>query len=373
MRLHLDLPERAQVDALLTARHPASVSIYLATDPASDGQAERIELRNLADEALRQLREAGYDKREVQALEELLQEVQEDAALWAYLARSLAVFATPERLATFRLPNELTSAVEVADRFHVKPLLRALTFPQSAYVLALSQNAVRFLEVLPDGPPEAVEVPDLPQSAVDAVAVPSISGRKPHGRVQGGEGVKMRLGQYSRAVDQALRPVLAGQTVPLVLAAARPLDDIYRQWNTYPHLAAETIGGNPETLSDGELAAAARSVIDGVNAAALAEVRDLFDRRAGEGRAVADLADVARAATYGMVDTVFVDIDALVPGTIDETSGAIDLSDEGGADRYGVLDEVARRVWLAGGRVLAVRRSDIPRDADAAAILRWAL
>ncbi len=40
---------------------------------------------------------------------------------------------------------------------------------------------------------------------------------------------------------------------------------------------------------------------------------------------------------------------------------------------YGVTDEVARRVWLTGGRVLAVRRQDIPGDGPEAAILRYAL
>jgi len=35
------------------------------------------------------------------------------------------------------------------------------------------------------------------------------------------------------------------------------------------------------------------------------------------------------------------------------------------------VDEIARRVWLNGGRVLAVRRDDIPRKSPAAAILRY--
>lgn len=350
-----------------------SVSIYLATDPAGDGQAERIELRNLADEALRQLRAAGHDKRALGALEELLQDLQDDTLLWTYLARSLAVFVTPGHIATFRLPTALASAVEVSDRFHVTPLMRALSFPQAAYVLALSQNAVRVLEVLPAGPPQLVAVPDLPRDAVDAVAVPSISGRQPHGRVEGGEGRKMRLGQFSRAVDQALRPLLAGQSLPLVLSAARPLDDIYRQWNSYPHLAEKTIEGNPETLTDVELAAAARTVIDAINAEALAALHDQVEERANEGRAAYDVAEVARAATYGMVDTLVVDLDAAVAGAVDEASGAVTFAESADAESYGVLDEIARRVWLSGGRVLAVRRADVPRGGDVAAILRWSL
>jgi len=39
---------------------------------------------------------------------------------------------------------------------------------------------------------------------------------------------------------------------------------------------------------------------------------------------------------------------------------------------YGVVDEIARRVWLNGGKVLAVRRADIPGEGSVAAILRYA-
>jgi hypothetical protein len=38
-----------------------------------------------------------------------------------------------------------------------------------------------------------------------------------------------------------------------------------------------------------------------------------------------------------------------------------------------VVDEIARRTWLAGGRVLAVRRDDVPDRASVAAILRYAI
>jgi hypothetical protein len=65
--LHTDIPTRVQVDQLLDHRRPASVSIYLPTDSVSNGQAERIELGNLASEGERQLVEAGTAKAEVAA------------------------------------------------------------------------------------------------------------------------------------------------------------------------------------------------------------------------------------------------------------------------------------------------------------------
>jgi hypothetical protein len=158
VNLHMDIPTRAQVGRLLDHRRPASVSIYVPTDPVSDGGAERIELGNLASEAERQLVEAGADKADVAEIREELDALVDDDEFWRYKARSLAIFATPEAATTFRLPNHLVAMVEVSDRFHVKPLLRAITFPE-ALVLALAQGSVRLIEVAPNVQPAQVRVP----------------------------------------------------------------------------------------------------------------------------------------------------------------------------------------------------------------------
>ena len=370
MLLHTDIPTHDQVSQLLAGRNPASVSIYLPTDPVSANVGERIELGNLAAEAMTLLGDAGVPKRQVVAMEQEIGDLIEDEAFWRYQARSLAMFATPEVLTTFRLANRLVSAVVVSDRFHLKPLLRAVTFPQVALVLALAQGSVRLVEVSADVEPAEVAVPDLPRDAASAAGRSSLADRAPVRRIQGSEGRKLRLRQYARQIDQALRPFLGGVGVPLILAATEPLDSIFRSVNSYPHLAPTTITGNPERTGDAELAAGAREVLDDLYARELREIRELFDVRREQGRALLDVGDVARAATYGAIDTVLVDIDEDVPGSIDEESGAI-IPPSAGADSYGVVDEIARRAWLAGGRVLAVRRDDIPDQGSAAAILRY--
>ena len=107
-------------------------------------------------------------------------------------------------------------------------------------------------------------------------------------------------------------------------------------------------------------------------AAELRTIQETYALRASQRRASADVVDVARAATYGLVDTVLVDIDAVVPGRVDEETGAANFDDTDDAVNYGVVDEIARRVWLNGGNVLAVRRDDIPGNGSVAAILRYA-
>jgi hypothetical protein len=114
-------------------------------------------------------------------------------------------------------------------------------------------------------------------------------------------------------------------------------------------------------------------VLDRLYTGELARLRELFERRRTEGRATTDIATAARAATYGAVDTLLADIDEVVPGFVDEETGAVTFSEVNDGIAYGVVDEIARRVWLTGGRVLAVRRDDIPDQASLAAILRYAL
>ena len=367
MALHTDIPSRRQIERLLQARGGQLVSIYLPTTPiTSEADATRIAFKNLISQAVAEL-DGGAER---EAIEGALEDLHDDGEFWAEQAHSLAVFADPRGVRSFRLPNRLTEAVQVADRFYVKPLLRTVTFPQTAFVLALAEGSVRLLEVTPDLPTFEVRVPDLPKDAADAVGKASTTDRSHSGRMVGSEGRKTLFRRYARAVDRALRGVLGGQDVPLILAASEPMEGIFRSVNSYPHLAERSLPGSPEDATDAELGEAARGVLDELYAEQLRELTEVFEQRSAAGRAAVEINDLGRAATFGAVDTLFVDIDVKVAGTIDEESGVVSLDDEQAGD-YGVVDELCRRVILAGGTVLAVRAADVPGGGPAAAILRY--
>lgn len=372
--LHIDLPTRADIEALATWRGAPAVSIYLATTPVTQNtDVDRIELKNLLKSAVGELEAAGTPKREIWPIEQAIEALVADDDFWAVQARSLAIFVTPERIRTFRLPNRLVSAVEVADRFLVKPLIRAVTFPQDAYVLAVSMGGVRLVEIDADLPPHEVKVPELPKDMASAL------GRSSHGERTGagtsGEQTSEHalLSRYARAIDTALRPVLAGHDRPLIVAAAEPLASVYRAVSSYPHTATAVIPGSADRTADADLAAAAREILDGIYADDIARLKALYESRGAEGRATADIAQAARAATFGAVDTLIVDMDEVVAGTVDDETGAVTFGEPGRAETYGVVDEIARRTLLAGGRVVSARRSDVPGGGDVAAILRYAV
>lgn len=372
--LYVDVPTRPEIHTLIETRADACVSIYLPTTPQTQHvDGSRIAFGNLTRTALEQLDAAGFDKRRRAALQDGLEALGEDDEFWRTQAHSLAVLVTPDSLRTFRLATEVTETVEVSDRFHLKPLLRAMAFPQHAFVLALSENDVRLVEVFADLPAASTNVPGLPDSAADATGHASVSNpgqSTGHGDAQG---QKTLLLKYVRKIDAALRPILAGRETPLILAATEPLGPIYRSVNSYPALLAEGVSVSPDRMSESELAGATRSVLDGFYASQIEAANALFHERVGSHRAITELRAVARATTFGAVELLLVDIDEVVPGMVDETDGTVAPATNPGAVSYGVIDEIAGRTILAGGKVLAVRREDIPEGAAVAAILRYAV
>jgi hypothetical protein len=365
--MHLDVPTTDQITDLLDHRHVASVSIYLPTGRSTlDAKSARTTLSNIRRDVEARFEAAGVDADDRSesrsrygdgswVIEEL-DSIIEDDDFWTRQSDTLAIFLSPGHEVTFRLPNQLEEAVHVGERFHVKPLLRATTFPHAAFVLALSKGEARLLEIFNDGPPVEVTVPDMPKDAW----VPSAN----HFHMA-------RDRAYVRLVDHAIRPILNGSDLPLIIAATEGIDALFRTVNSSPRLVERRVPGNPEELSDLELADAARTVLDEVYATQLADLAGLVDQRNSQGRAAFDLADIARFATIGAVDTVVVDVDAHVPGTVDEATGAVEFVDETGAETYGITDEIARRVLRNGGRVLAVRAFEVPMGGQAAAILRY--
>ncbi|NLU81635.1 hypothetical protein [Rhodococcus sp. HNM0569] len=365
---HNDVPGRAEILALAEVVGEPSITIYTPTEYASANDAEinHTAFGNQVRDAL----DSVADEADRAAFEEQFDTLLEDAEFWRYQSRTLAVFVSRTRLRTYRLPNRLPARTFTGDRYYIKPILRAVTFPQSAIVLALAEGSVRVVEVSADRPADEISVPGLPTDAASYAGKAELTDRAAIRRVQGDEGRKLRLRQYARAVDRELRSVLGARGIPLILAAAEPTSSIYRSVATYEDLLDEGIDGNPEHVTDDVLAEKSRHVLDDYYKTLVAGYAELFDLRTSQGRTQTELSDLGRSATYGQIDTLFVDIDSIVDGTVDPDDGTVLLGDDSSA--YGVIDEIARRTLLSSGRVLALRGDEVPNGPPASAVLRYA-
>lgn len=105
----------------------------------------------------------------------------------------------------------------------------------------------------------------------------------------------------------------------------------------------------------------------------MSDFAELFARRLKQGRATTDIAHAARAATFGAVAAIAADIDTHVPGLVDDEDGTVTFAAAASAETHGVIDQIVIRTFLAGGRVLALRRDEIPGGGELAAILRYPL
>jgi hypothetical protein len=390
--LHIDIPTLEEFKALAQIKGEVCVSVYLPVSPLVDNiRANRIAFRDLAKEALAQLREAGIDNRKIAAFEErfdhlagLERDVQDEDkirklrrakpdpfdAFWHYQANGLAVLSTPGLMRMFRLPNAPKPLAEVADRLHLTPLIRAMTSPHDIFVLALAEESVRLIHAFANFPPVRLQIPDLPGSAEEATRRPSFHVRAPRRRLQNLEGEKVLLRKFVRKVEQALHSVFAGLNTPLVLAAEEPLASMYRSLNSYPGLADEMIEGNPDQKTDAELEDAAIPILDRLYSREVKAAIALYDQLKPR-RATTDVSYVAHAATAGAVEQLLVDLDAVVPGLVSDVDGSVIYSASDDAETYSVVDEVARRALSTGARVLGARREELPDRAPLTAILRY--
>jgi hypothetical protein len=390
--LHIDIPTMEEFKALAQVKGETCVSLYLPTSPlAQDVRANRIAFKDLAGEALSQLREAGADKEKIAALEQRFDhlagddhDVQDEDKIrkrqrarpdeietfWHAQANGLAVLATASTMRTFRLPDAPKPLAEVADRLHLTPLIRAMTSPHDAFVLALAEESVRLIHAFANYPPVRLQVPDLPKNAEEATRRPSIHVRAPRRRLQNLEGEKVLLHKYVARVAQAIQGALTGLNTPLVLAAAEPIASIFRSLNTYPRLADEVIEGNPDLVTDAELEDAAIPILDHIYSRELKAAIALYDELKPE-RATTDISFAAHAATAGAIDQLLVDLDAVVPGLVSDVDGSVTYAASDDAETYSVVDEVARRALFTGARVMGARSEELPDRAALAAILRY--
>jgi hypothetical protein len=390
--LHIDIPTLAEFKALAAIKSDTCVSLYVPTSPSAErARQNRIALEDLAAQALSQLKEGGTDKRAIAPIEEHLRHLagadkddtdddkirklqnKKPASIdefWKFQGHGLAVLATPKMMRTFRLPYRPKPLAEAADRFHLTPLVRAMTSPQDIFVLALAEKGVRLVRAFINLPPARIHVPELPKSGEEAAHRASIRERIPKGRLQGSEAAKFLLHKFARRVDHAVRGVLAGRTAPLVLASDEPLASIFRSINTYPGLLDEAIHGNPGLMSDAQLADAALPILDRLYERGLRAAIARFDELKPR-RATTDVSYAAHAATAGAIDELLIDLDAVIPGIVSEIDGSVTYASSDDAEVYSVVDEIARRALYTGARVLGARREELPDGAPLVAILRY--
>jgi hypothetical protein len=375
----------------LSARHAGwCVSIYLPTHRASvDTRRDQLEYKHLLRSAEEQLLANGMRANDARGLLAPAQQLASDAEFWHNPTDGMAVFAADGLFSAFHLPlvpPGMEGLALVAQRFHVKPLLPLLRDDTRFYVLGLSQRQTRLWRSTPYGIAEVT--PDqMPQSLAEALryeeperilqfhTVGSSGGGGPvaifHGHGVGSDDSKDRIVRYFQQVERAIHRLLLAERAALLLAGVEYLLPLYRQVNTYPHLLAEALTGNPEELTPEELHRAAWSRVAPHFAAVEREALASYQRHRSTERASGALDQIIPASVQGRVETLLVALGTERWGIYDPADGELVLHETPQPGDEDMLDFAALHTLLTGGRVHTFPAREMPDRLPLAAVFRY--
>ncbi|HSQ22536.1 MAG TPA: hypothetical protein VLQ52_07060 [Coriobacteriia bacterium] len=372
---------------LAQAHGDTRVSLFMPTRRFGPGSQEedRTRLKNLVRDAEEGLTARGLRAAEVAELLGPIRALGDDRPFWLRSSDGLALLSGPEGLHRFQVPVPVAELVWVGDRYHVRPLFGALAASRTFWLLALSQKRVRLLSGNGYGL-EEVPAEGIPSSLGDALrwddyeknslqfhtGTSGSGGRRPavfHGT--GETDVKDELVRYFRGIDAGLHDLVKESDAPLVLAGVDYLLPLYRDVNSYPHLAAETIQGNPDGLGDAELHERAWAIVDGVFADEHRSAAERVVELWASPRVTSDPEALVPAAHHGRVDTLLLAEGAHWWGTLNADAGEVIVNPHAADGDEDLLDRAAVETLANGGRVITIAAGEMPHGKDAVALLRY--
>ena len=328
----------------------------------------------------------GFRDNDINPLLEPAKALIQETPYWQHQNLGLAVFITQDSFQTFRLPLEFDEQVAVSQRFVISPLLPFVTeLDTTYYVLAVGLEKTKLFQATPFNI-EDVTPESLPQSIEEMLQYEdperqlqfhtgTAEGKGIRSAMFHGHGVGMDDAQkkgevlrYFQMVNREVSNVLASKSEPLVLAGQEDLVSLYRQANSYLHLADKAITKDAETLHD-----------EDIHKLSLPMVQDYLEApkkraitRFKEGnKSSDDLADILHATTRNQVDTLFVAQGAKKWGEFDPDKDEIVYHEDKESQDVNLFDVAAEKAFMHQARVYILPAEDMPTDHKIAAVYRF--
>jgi hypothetical protein len=354
--------EGVHVSVMMPAHHKGGVD-----------QQDPIRFKNLLRLAEEKMIQKGLRPTEARLMVKPAEALITDNLFWRQQGDGLALFMESNRFFYYRLPLVLQEAVEVGNRFLLRPLVPIMGKCGVFYILAISQNENRMLQCTLTGSVR-INTGDIPGSLAQTLRFEAA----PEGSVRlhasstagaGGSGAPIQAAASSRAnlekdhilqyfeqVNGGISKILKFEGAPLVLAAVDYLHPLYRKANTYANLMPEGITGNPDTMNDSALREAAWPLVDKYfskdRLAALADYR----QAAGTGATVNNGKEVLEASQQGRVRALFI---------------AESIANQAQSESGDVIEASVYQTLKHAGVVYTLKTEDMPEKVPVVALLRY--
>ncbi|MBN2844470.1 MAG: hypothetical protein JXQ25_00565 [Deltaproteobacteria bacterium] len=345
------------------------VSVYMPTlRKGTEIQQNQIRYKNLLKKIEESLISSDLRPSEAENLMTPAQELLGDVPFWRNQKDGLALFISEELFRYYRLPRKFKELIVITDRFHLKPLIPMTSSNVEFYILAISQNKVRFFECSRYQSKET-RPRGIPENISEAL---NFDDFEKHLQLHtGSEDTKTNILQYFKSVDRGLRKYLKGKKAALVFAGVDYLYPIYSEANTYPYLVERGISGNPEGLSAEELHKLAWPIVEPIFEKEKADKMAQYSQNAGTGLASDNIEEIVRSSYHGRIGTLFVPVGIQQWGTFNPDTDEVHLSKRAKMGNEDLLDFAAIETLLNGGTVYAVDPKEVPHGSTVAAIFRY--
>lgn len=376
-----------ELKRLVEERDGPFVTITLPTQRAGlETRQNPIRYRKLLRDAEERLTMNGMRAPDAVHFMQPARKLLEDTIFWQHQQEGLVVFVSPRMVRYFNLPAPQDEMVVVGERYYIKPILRILSAERRIFILTLSQNRARLLRAtadaaqevaLKDTPGSIEEVP-LHEGSEKQLQFRTAPGSSPgrgnaifHGQGSPSDIAKERMLHYTRLVQAGVSKQLAQERAPLVFAGVDYLFAIYKDINTYPHLADQPITGNVDTLSVDELRRRAWEIVQPLFTQEQQQAAATYRQLANTPRASNNVVQVAPAAYHGRVELLFVQNGVQQWGVFAPEVGAMHAYDAPHPGSEDMLDFAALHTLLNGGAVYAVDAGQMPNGSSVAAVYRY--
>jgi len=361
------------------------VSIYFPTHrKGSETQQDPIRLKNALKEAGKALEAQGMSEGDADHYLTPARDLVEQFEFWQHQEAGLALFVAEGFFQTQQLPYEVEELTIVSDRFHTSPLLPLLTDNGSFYLLAASQNAVRFFEAdrysisempLADTPlslEEALKYDEAdPQLQMHQGAGNSVAY---HGQGVDEDNENSEIRRFFHKVDEGVMAAIADQHKPLLFAGVDFLFPIYQDANNYPHLVVEQhLTGNPDNVGAEELHCNAWAALSDHFSQAQRNAVDEYHAEANVDKASDNIEELIPAAFSGQIDKLFMVSNQHVWGQFNAYENQLTIHEEKEVGDRDLLELAALKTLVNQGQVFMVEADEMPKQSKLAATLRYPL
>ena len=380
----MNILTKNNLKSLMRIRSGPCASIYMPMHRLGpETQQDAIQFKNLLREAEELLSAHGLRPPEARELLEPAASLLQNGLFREHQGDGLALFLSPEIFHHYVLPVSFKESVVVANRFHIRPLLRLFSGDGRFYVLALSQNKVRLLQGSHYSVNE-VDLADVPENLAQTLRDDdSWKDLYMHSGSSGGKGqysaiahgheldAKKNLLRYFRQIDKGLHDLLKEERAPLLLAGVDYLHSMYAEVNTYPHLMNAGISGNPERLSSEELHEQAWAVVIPFFQKGKQEAMDRYKDFAGSSRASNSIRKIVPASHNGRIELLFISPDFQQWGIFDPDTSEIHVHKKEKPGDEDLFELVTIRTLLNKGTVYVVEPEQMPGPGSVAAVFRY--